>query len=122
MEDLNRDVLGVSVSPEGLARLRRLASGVKWTLFLAALAYFPEVHPFDYVVFLGMLNFFQLWLLLRFSRQSTVSCQVADSQGFNESLTILTRPIRMAQITFILGLVFGSIELWSSSIFYSTIH
>jgi len=147
MEDLNEDVLGVSVSTDGLACLRRLASGMKWTLILASLLYLIYLTnaivgllgmrnsehwrtanlPFyieiklhlGYVLLLAGLNLFQLYLLLSFSRQCVVACQVADSQSFNDSLRMLVRFNRITQITFLLALVFGVIEVWSTFIFYS---
>lgn len=149
MEDLNRDVLGVSVSAEGSAHLRRLASGTKWTLSLGVLMCFLFLAnsavwhlntvniaqwrktnlPFYielklqpvYAVFLAVFDIFQLYLLFRFSRQSDIACQAADSQSFNESLRLLGRYNRIVQLTILLSLVFGLLELSGSLIFYSQI-
>jgi hypothetical protein len=148
MEDLNRDLLGVSVNSVGLAQLKRLVRGARWTLILGILLNFAyllnsalrtlefgnlerlrgnlpyylvlKLHVW-YVIVLAALSIFQLYLFWAFSKRSTAACEAADSDRFNESLNLLNRFNRLAQLTILISAAFMVIELWSTFSFLSRI-
>jgi|GEM_PF-2607817 len=142
MEEGSQDLLRVTVNPEGLAQLRRLASRTRWTFwggFLVNLAfvtnyflqdlwatnietwkksnlpfYIELKFHFWFAIVGCSLALSQLYQFWLFARRSATACEKLDSDRFNESLQLLNRFNRIALTLIFLNLVFVTLELWAS--------
>ena len=111
MPENSQDLLYVSVSETGLAHLRRLAIGTRWTFVLGIVL--------NAVL---LINAFLQWSLIngrgagdnpRLLLYITAYVWVMIiSEGFNASLNLLNRFNRLALINISLNLAYGLFQMW----------
>jgi len=147
MEEGSQDLLGVTVNPGGVAQLRRLTNATRWTFIGGILLnglyvlnsliqrftitnieswrktnppFYIELklHLWYIIVFSG-LSISQAYTLWLFSRRSSAACERADDDRFNESLQLINRFNRIAQLAVLIAFLFGLLETWSSLNFWA---